>query len=290
VGNGPTTKTDPSGLAETDDRPSSPGNAPLGDSDQELEAIINGHIDTARADARNLGLVGSAAGNYISRQVYLSLGANRDGTGYYNPFGIEIARTTHLEYHLQYVLGGTSKMNDIPFGNSIYRNTPTGPWDGNFPAYRAPVAVGAVDHTIAPTISVSGVLMGTDKWGHFMQQGYWLYKLNRDGMLARTEINTFSRWLEGDPRLRTTAQQGRKYLVLAKMMSGGEVDRFGYYGAYSTGVASCGDVDANRLGFHFYRAIENNPWGFSFSAKPYPQMNEGLNPSRYMPGVELNER
>src|SRR5437016_2817340 len=58
------------------------------------------------------------------------------------------------------------------------------------------------NHGIAPTIRVRDWLMGTDKWGHFFQQGWWLFNLSNPSQGAPMLFNdnerlVFSDYLEG---------------------------------------------------------------------------------------------
>jgi len=296
VGNDPFNNIDPIGLLEADDREGTPGNMDLTDVDRQLEGIINAAIDRARLTLRASATPVRNPGKAMADLVYGQLGTNQPGTGIkVFTFG-EVAQVTKLEAALAQTLSAAkNEINHIPFRQSIYRHTPIGLTRGPYPAFYANKAA---EHSLGPTIRVKTVLTGTDKWGHFVQQGYWLYRARHEGRLfSDGEMDQFSRWLEGDPNLRLEIDkvQENRFKRIAKMYSGGTVDRFGYFGSYSTGVVSFADVEANRLGYEFYKALEADPWNYRFSTVRYTveelqEINEYYNPNYHLRGVRVEWR
>ena len=152
--------------------------------------------------------------------------------------------------------------------------------------------------------------MGTDKWEHFFQQGYWLWDLAYGDAMASlnakypgttfpdfTQLSVrtaFSEWLEGtkikrdkteDPLVTTWGGQFEK---IAKFE--GIKPRMGIYGAYSTGVISYADMCANEQGFQFYNSLYNNSITFKFSTNNYDllDMNEWWNSNVYVNGITFD--
>jgi hypothetical protein len=156
--------------------------------------------------------------------------------------------------------------------------------------------IGTADHGIAPVINVKGVLMGTDKWEHFFQQGYWLFDMgmtNPDKYGSKDPSHwrkAFSEWLEGFP----AAPDLKEFRTYVSPYN--KDVRKGYYGTYATGRASNGDVAANEQGFQFYmrlyESFQKDPKGapFTFSLKDYDVrgFNEENNPGYTVPGLKTN--
>ena len=131
---------------------------------------------------------------------------------------------------------------------------------------------------LSPTIKLAGVLMGTDKIGHFFGQG-WEY-LQHFRSITHDRNDLSSEALEG-----AYAELRRK---------GDELER-GNLGTDNIGVYSAGDLAANWQGFTFYRNIFNGPNPyitlgpdgryykqnyFTFSNYVADDFDEALNPSR----------
>lgn len=129
--------------------------------------------------------------------------------------------------------------------------------------------------TIGPTFNVFGFSLGSDKLGHFFQQGYRYYKkISRRGM--------------------------------ERTLSWGQRTERGIYGLFISGVYSNADLSANFAGYHFYLnltqdlqledsvlpaliVLSNGHWTFSptFDQETFLRpfisnhLNEALNPSYY---------
>lgn len=165
---------------------------------------------------------------------------------------------------------------------------------------------------IAPTINIKGTLMGTDKWEHFFQQGYWAFDAGMNDM----EAHAYGFWLEGDPTSR-----GRFFLCYPELEKRWAkfnlhqrhdlVDTYyknisakfgvktwmGMYGSLSTGVVSYADNEANIAGMHFYQKLfkaykkGQKSYTFTFSVKDYKitGFNEQNVPNTFDPGLIVND-
>lgn len=91
----------------------------------------------------------------------------------------------------------------------------------------------------APVIRVGPRLVGLDKLGHFLGQG-WFYEREYEGLRVR------------DPRA-TEAE------LLAGVRAYGHRLEVGYQGLAGTGVYSYADLAANCQGFQFYRSLLDGP-------------------------------
>ena len=109
-----------------------------------------------------------------------------------------------------------------------------------------------------PTIKINGICIGSDKLGHFFQQGREYYDL-------------------------ATAPGAS----VADAKSYGKSTEAGGYGLSSTGVYSNADLDANLAGLQLMQDLNANPSGFSFSISNYikPNWSEESNPSFYTESV-----
>jgi hypothetical protein len=112
---------------------------------------------------------------------------------------------------------------------------------------------------IAPSMKVNGIFIGSDKLGHFFEEGF-LYYSEAQGL---------------------GVQEGRR-----RAEEWGEASERGRYGLATTGVYSNADLEANRQGFQFYRDLAANP-NLSFSILKYinPNWNEETNVNFYHPAV-----
>ena len=109
-----------------------------------------------------------------------------------------------------------------------------------------------------PSIKVGGILMGSDKLGHFFQQGFDYYRIaivEKQGQNAATD--------EG----KRTEREG--------------------YGMDTTGIYSNADLTANLSGFSFWKDLLSNPQGYSFDISNYATQdwNEEFNPNFYAKNV-----
>jgi hypothetical protein len=112
-----------------------------------------------------------------------------------------------------------------------------------------------------PTMRVNGICIGSDKLGHFLQQGYEYF------------FDYFS--------TATSTAAGE-----AAAEAYGESTEAGGYGLHTTGVFSNADLEANRRGLQFYRDLDASP-GMTFDIANYinSNWNEESNPSFYEASV-----
>ena len=152
-------------------------------------------------------------------------------------------------------------------------------------SFRRPITI----QMLSPTIHLHRVYFGTDKLGHFFEQGYEYYEEYRTE-LARSRDET---------------------LAVRKAIRHGVTQEKTYYGMLVDGVYSNADLAANYAGFQFYlnltRAVEidgerlepmlvlhGTTWELNrargaFTTKPFltDHLNEALNPSRFSKSMRL---
>jgi len=148
----------------------------------------------------------------------------------------------------------------------------------------------------SPTIRVYGVDMGTDKIGHFFQQGYEYF----------AQFGAFRDTHPDDTVDAGAVDAAVRYGVATEQM---------LFGIMLTGVYSNGDLAANYAGFKFYRNLfheveiagrsyapivqrDGNRWVLNPDRagadllKPYisEHLNEAYNPSKYVFSIDLLRR
>jgi len=108
-----------------------------------------------------------------------------------------------------------------------------------------------------PTMRINNICVGSDKLGHFMQQGLQYFQLAH--------------------------QPGKSAADAEKFGAGTEA---GGFGLESTGVYSNADLEANRQGLRFYEDLAASP-AMMFEIAKYinPRWNEEVNPSHYEASV-----
>lgn len=106
-----------------------------------------------------------------------------------------------------------------------------------------------------PTMLIKGIYVGSDKLGHFLQQGFQYYLIAKSKGQAAAE----------------------KF---------GLITEEGGFGLSTTGVLSHADLEANRQGLKFFQELEKNP-NMDFDIANYinKKWNEGHNPSHYEENV-----
>ena len=174
----------------------------------------------------------------------------------------------------------------IKFANSRYSENPVSLIDGKFPSQKTPLTA---DHSMSPIIRLGTVLIGLDKIGHFLEQGWWYHQAEQKGLLLNYEERwAFGQFMEGDDAL-PESERPRYQDIYAEFcwvctLRGG----FGFFGARSTGVISFADIQANESGYQFFRDLARDPGGYKFeaSALPVHLWNEETSPSKYMPGLK----
>lgn len=108
-----------------------------------------------------------------------------------------------------------------------------------------------------PSLKINGILIGSDKIGHFFQQGHEYYQIaykNNQG-----------------------SQKAKEY---------GQSTEEGGFGLFTTGVYSNADLVANSSGMNFWQDYANNP-NMTFDIAKYlsKQWNEEHNPNFYAPKI-----
>lgn len=272
VRNNPTNATDPSGLREVDDRETEE-TAKLVDVTGKLEDHVNDVIADGRKELKIGNACTNAQRDKLLQYVFDHLGQDRKGTGI-----LGLSLLSEIEHWLETSLDPDQNESYRPsFADSRYGDNPVGAFAGKVPAHKTR---GAADHSMGSTIRINGgddpVLTGTDKWGHFFQQGWWYYQ-NREKLAAldkkgnaRAAMMLFGMYMEGDPEFlkqctsdKTRAQFqaiARQYLSLFK---------FGYFGSASSGVVSTADQAANLAGYRFYEGLADDPVNFKFRVGDY---------------------
>jgi hypothetical protein len=252
VGNDPTDATDPTGLTECDDR-ETVNTVRLVNCDRILEAHVNDAIELARGEYNGMP-DGDAKGEAIAEEVYNQLGAD---SGFAGGLFSKIEAWLNDKNTLPTIEqdGENPMIYRYTFKNSLYGDNPVSILAGKVPAHKIQLAA---DLSIAPTIRVGGVLMGTDKWGHFFQQGYW-YWANKLNAGERKQLGLY---LEGDVKgfhgcvLPDTPKEAemRRQAMMDKLKNTGGLPKpgFGSLGAETTGVISYADIAANEEGYKFY--------------------------------------
>lgn len=149
------------------------------------------------------------------------------------------------------------------------------------------------DHAMSPTVRFSGkaenggtkaVLIGIDKWAHFFNTGYLLFKYSptsEETAEAKELRLKVSQFLEGDPEL---AKQSRSVFWTAQNHAAniGKIEgtslyqMFGFLGALSTGVVSQADMAANEYGFQFYRCLKASPRSARFDLNTGSCFDDGF--------------
>jgi hypothetical protein len=302
VGNDPVNATDPSGLLECDDRQNAPGNARLVDVSAILERRVNEVIDEVRREFRprlarqreeffRNGLALEAV-----EEVFNRLGRDVRESGVNTPVGSQGQRS-EIEVWLgdnDNLRSANNQINQITFLQSRYRFNRVG-WGitSHAPWWFCTQDINILNHGIAPTIKIKDTLMGTDKWGHFFQQGYWLFKLHQSNDLQNPDsLFAFCRFLEGG----NTAEDRRQYdLVQFGRLAGRFGSRQGIQGDRASGVISQADINANMGGFSFYSDLFadflNRRYTFRFRVEDYSiaSFNEIAVPNTFTRGVRPND-
>ncbi|MGC4004012.1 MAG: hypothetical protein QM811_13175 [Pirellulales bacterium] len=314
VGNNPVNSVDPTGLLETHDVLDK-NTQNLVDVSGKLEDYINQVVQDAANNPNN-----DTAAKFI-REVFQKLG--QVGEKPPENFPERFARYTKIGEWLQSHLDAKkNEIVDVPFKDSRYGCNDVGlkspVWSFKTPE--------AAEHTIAPTLKIGDVLIGLDKLEHMFQQGHWLleysnrddkglqrsdYKLNPQNFVPLlkndNDRDNFGRYLEGgellDPQGKPLGAAETKKLesgfnFAASVYFGGALglqNWKGHFGSGSSGVISNADVVANKFGFEFYREILNHyknktlgQYKFKFSDFDIKQLNEGHNPSTFIPEIKGN--
>lgn len=233
---------------------------------QDIAGILNTHINGVLSS-----VAGIADGGQRVQAVYDALGAG-------SPF-------SHIEEWCEAL--PATQQHRVPVEQSRYSTTFYGSRTGSglFPAWlRGERAMGTL-------INIGGLCIGSDKLGHFFQQGRdYFYIADTLGM-GDQYATGFGEWLEGtmpaDPAVQAWINQmdEQSWPGFARLMMGYPFWQ-GVYGLATTGVYSRADLEANRNGMEFYRRVYASP-STTFSARSYinGQWNERQNPSCFGPDM-----
>lgn len=307
VSNSPTNHTDPTGLLEADD-----GNRPEFKRLTDVTPVVEKHVnDSLRRVRRKLRITSDAISAQdregFLRAVYAELGSNVRGSGVSTPKG-SVARLTEIEVWLKSpnLKAGTQYVK-LPFSTSRYRQTRIGRY-AVVQRFTPPMfySTSTANHGIAATIKCGSTYIGTDKFGHMFQQGYWYYLASRN---RRISLRQFGYYLEGDqrffgkhqlvkPRPGSSARDLRRknltiraarnrlvspYVDFLKRMPDYELSDFGLFGSFSTGIISFADMNANSIGYAFYSDLAKNPATFNFDVSKidFKKLNERHIPNSF---------
>jgi len=244
-----------------------------------FDLIINEALDEVRLDKG----IGKAGGKKLSKSeiddfleaVFFRLGKNIQNTGIiigFWKFKKELAPLVAIEKEIMDTFADSSIIVRATFKESRYGNNPIGWFAGREWSHKT---IKFANHSIAPTIRLSDTLIGIDKLGHFLQQGYWY----EHSGLEITQLVNWGKFLEGDTTL--DVDERKKYRDVTKNYCK-SCAKFGYFGLFSTGVISHADIEANIYGFQFFQRLRENPWmSFSISDWDLKKLNEVLNPSDF---------
>lgn len=207
--------------AETD---TSAGCTSLDDAKTDVNARVNQAMDNARTTIGKTGMD-------VIKGLFSELGENK-ATG-----------RTGIEVWAQ--LLGTSKVQ-------LPRQKETKYADVGYRLWKQPLFP-----ILNPTMRINNICVGSDKLGHFLQQGHEYLEVKQKPGATTDDAETFGAGTEA-----------------------------GGFGLTSTGVFSNADLEANRQGLRFYEAIIANP-SLKLDIAQYinDRWNEENNPSHYQEDV-----
>ncbi len=277
---------------ETDDRETESSRA-LVDVTEKVEEYVNSVLADSRqaVNPSNAPWTQNLTADFLEEFAH-RCAATQPGSGIGVSVGnlsLEVSKLTKAEFNLIKRLDASkNEILAIKYADSRYNKNPVDLLNGKFPAHKTNFTA---DHSIAPVLRLGQTLVGIDKIGHFMEQGWWYYQAEQQGMLSGIkERLAFGQYMEGDDALPVSEHKrydeiyGRFCWVCT--IGGG----FGFFGAKSTGVISYGDMHANESGYQFYVELAKNPGDHKFRLADYPVefWNEEVSPSKFVGGLEAN--
>lgn len=139
---------------------------------------------------------------------------------------------------------------------------------------------GPLFSSFEPSIRLNGVCVGTDKLGHFFQQGWEYYALGVEQRQGEARAQRYGEWLEGVRPQADYAPDEK----LFRLQPSGRGAGYGGFGRATSGVISHADLAANLAGLHFYQDVAT---GRFRSLATYITTNwcEELNPNDYTPAM-----
>jgi hypothetical protein len=245
--------------AETDSAAAGPCPA-IGDGSSALNAEVNARIAAARS-----ATAGRPLGDFL-HAVFRQLGEDA-GTGF-------LARIeTWANSNLPHVGGG--------FGPSVTTGTKYG---------RLPFGLRTSFFLyLAPTVRLGSTCCGTDKIGHFFQQGFQYYLIaapptptSAGGHIGAGQGADFAaawgEFMEGvisAPHRRNAAYMRRLGAMAAAPVNPSFItgQERGHFGLRTSGVHSNADLAANAAGLRFYLDLASNPSTYTFDIARYVSAN-----------------
>ncbi|HEX6746778.1 MAG TPA: DUF4157 domain-containing protein [Longimicrobium sp.] len=140
---------------------------------------------------------------------------------------------------------------------------------------------------LGTVINLGGTCVGSDKLGHFFQQGHDYFTISTVMGKGDATAEAFGAWLEGkapaDPEIQAWIEE-----MTSRGWPGFDRMKFGYafwqgvFGLSTTGVYAPADLAANSAGMAFYKKVYTDP-NATFSVRDYltDRWNEVTNPSCY---------
>jgi RHS repeat-associated protein len=301
-GNSPTNATDPTGLRETDDRWTTLTKQ-LVDVTSKVEGEVNSVIATEWYTSQTPGRTAAQAAAAVCNGVFMVLGEDDPSSTIYG-FSPIAKMGMWLDTNLSVA---NHEIVTLAFSQTRYHRNDTSIWN----IRRRPWLVNetTANHGIAPVIRIggtpgttNGTVVGTDKFEHFFQQGYWLFDVayGQAGIYLKATVSgmpnftdpkirlAFSEWMEGvsstvDPLI---GKYSAQFAAVANYfgMPLGE----GGYGSASTGIISWADIQAGLDGYSFYESMyqafmsnASNVYQFSLSNYDVAKWNEQTNPNSW---------
>lgn len=226
--------------AETDTEASCHG---LSDTKSQVNQHVNQAIDKARS--KSAGQTGQAGTDKLIDETYEQLGEGR----------ATHPGRTKIEDHLETTLIAGRQIRQPAQSSTKYKGVQYILWGG----IPVPTLWGALAGARLPirvlgaTLKVDNICIGTDKLGHFFQQGYEYYEIARRKKKGETAAEEY-----------------------------GIKTELGKFGLRTTGVFSNADLEANRQGLAFYDDLAaNRDMTFDIATYISNQWNEATNPNYY---------
>ena len=278
---------------ETDDRETMRSAALLDQS-----AKIDEYMNQKLAEARSAANPNNLPWDKVMTATLIQEFANRtavaeQGTGLGVAFGnvsLEISKLSKTEFDIIHMLDANkNEILPVKFSESRYADNPIGIISGKFPSQKTRLTA---DHSLSPVVRLGTVLIGLDKMGHFLEEGWWYYQAEGRGLLhGFDERWTLGQFMEGDDAVPVEVRSRYEKIYGAFcsvcVVRGG----FGFFGAKSTGVISYADINANESGYQFFSALADDPGGYQFKILSFPveTWNEQHSPSKLVPGLKSRD-
>ncbi len=278
---------------ETDDRETE-RSAALLDESAKIDEYMNQKLADARSAANPTNLPWDNAMTAALIQEFAKRTAVAEhGTGLGFAFGnvsLEISKLTKAEFDIIHMLDANkNEILPIKFSESRYTDNPIGIISGKFPSHKTRLTA---DHSLSPVVRLGTVLIGLDKIGHFLEEGWWYYQAESRGLLhGFDERWTLGQFMEGDDvvpvEVRSRYEKIYGTFCSVCVVGGG----FGFFGAKSTGVISYGDIYANESGYQFFSDLAADPAGYQFKILSFTvdKWNEQNSPSKLVPGLQSRD-